>query len=205
MQETNPIEIDRRLRWLLVAVWRQMTGNSCIEASFTLHGALVELGIKSIVQPVAAFTSDAVNGCNTFLGKAGYDYFRKKVAVAGHVLPNYVPVPGAPEFFVSGGHVVVLVPELDLLMDATLDQIPNFPIPYVIGPAEELSHEEAKRFGTDQAWVGYLLVDDSIQVEAEHRKLIMDSGAVLARKGLQLDFSFDVLTTNTKLFERAVF
>lgn len=203
-QDTNRAELERRLMWLLVAVWRQMSDNNCIEASFTLHGALKELGVESTVQPVAAFTSDSVNDRTFFMGRAGYEHFRKKAAEAGHNMPDYTPVPDAPEFFVDGGHVVVLVPELELLMDATLGQVPDFPIQRVIGPADELSYEQAARFGTDEAWVGYLLVEDIIDLKSEHRKLIMDSGADLARKGLQLNFSNEAFTQGIKLFNRVV-
>lgn len=203
-QDANRAELERRLKWLLVAVWRQMSDNNCIEASFTLHGALKELGVESMVQPVAAFTTDSVNGRSAFLGRAGYEYFRKKAAEEGHSMPDYTPVPDAPEFFVDGGHVVVLVPELEFLMDATLGQIPDFPLQRVIGPADELSHEEAAIFGTDEAWVGYLLVDDVIDLKSEHRKLVMGSGADLARKGLQVGFNKEAFTPDTELFKRVV-
>lgn len=204
MQDANHAELERRLMWLLTAVWRQMSDNNCIEASLTLHGALKELGIESTVQPVAAFTSDSVNDRNVFLGRAGYEHFRKKAAEAGHIMPDYVPLPNAPKFFVDGGHVVVLVPGLKLLMDATLGQIPGFPIQRVIGPADELSHEEATTFGTEAAWVGYLLVDDTIDLNSDDQELIMKSGASLARKGLQVDFSNEAFTPGTELFTRVV-
>jgi hypothetical protein len=203
-QDVDRAELERRLMWLLMAVWRQMSDSNCIEASFTLHGALKELGVESKVQPVAAFTEDRINGRNAFLGRAGYEYYRKKVAEGGHSMPDYVPVPYAPDFFVDGGHVVVLVPELEFLMDATLDQIPDFPLQRIIGPADELSHHEPATFGTDDAWVGYLLVDDVIDLKPEHRKLIMGSGAELARKGLQVDFSREAFTPGTELFKRVV-
>lgn len=203
-QEVDRVELKRRLMWLLIAVWRQMSDNNCIEASFTLHGALKELGIESTVQPVAAFTSDSVSGRNAFLGRAGYGYFRKMAGERGHSMPDYTPVPDAPAFFVDGGHVVVLVPELKFLMDATLGQIPDFPLQYVIGPADELSHEEAATFGADEAWVGYLLVDDVIDLKPAHRELIMGSGAELARKGLLVNFSREAFIPGTKLFERVV-
>jgi hypothetical protein len=34
-------------------------------------------------------------------------------------------------------------------MDATLDQIPGFPLQRIIGPADELSHDQPATFGTD--------------------------------------------------------
>lgn len=203
-QDVDRAELERRLMWLLIAFWRQMSDSNCIEASFTLHGALKELGVESTVQPVAAFTSDSVNDRNVFLGRAGYEYFRKMAAEGGHSMPDYTPIPDAPEFFVDGGHVVVLVPELEFLMDATLDQVPDFPLKRVIGPADELSHDEPATFGTDEAWVGYLLVDDVIDLKPAHRKLIMDSGAQLARKGLQVDFSREAFTPGAELFKRVV-
>ncbi|QDW28613.1 hypothetical protein FFF93_001545 [Arthrobacter sp. KBS0702] len=70
----------------------------------------------------------------------------------------------------------MLFPELEFLMDATLDQIPDFPLQRVIRPADELSHDEPATFGTDDAWGGYLLVDDVIDLKPEHRDLIMGSG-----------------------------
>jgi hypothetical protein len=197
-------ELERRLMWLLKAVWRQMSDSNCIEASFTLHGALKELGVRSEVQPVAAFTEDRINERNAFLGRAGYEYYRKEVAAGGHSMPDYIPVPDAPDFFVDGGHVVVLVPDLEFLMDATLDQIPGFPLKHIIGPADKLSHDEPAMFGTDDAWVAYLLVDDVIDLKPAHRELIMGSGAELARKGLEVDFSREAFIPGTKLFNRVV-
>jgi hypothetical protein len=78
-----------------------MSDRNCIEASFTLHRALAELGVRSNVQPVAAWTVDRINDRYAFLGRVGYEYFRTKAAAEGHILPDYVPVPYAPDFFVD--------------------------------------------------------------------------------------------------------
>jgi hypothetical protein len=78
------------------------------------------------------------------------------------------------------------------------------PLQRIIGPADELRHDEPATFGSDDAWVGYLLVDDVIDLKPERRELITGSGAELAHKGLEVDFSREAFTPGTELFNRVV-
>lgn len=55
------------------------------------------------MQPVAAWTVDNTNGMTAFLGRAAYETVGEN-AVNDHLMPDYVPVPGAPDFFVDGAH-----------------------------------------------------------------------------------------------------
>lgn len=201
-------EVDRRLRWLVLAVWRQMADSNCIEASLTLHGALKELGIESVVQAVAVWTEDLPNKTNAFLGRAAYEHIRNWAAAEGHVMAEYphdsVAHAGFPDFFVDGGHVVVLLPEFDLLLDATLDQIPGFGIKHLIGSTVGMTHTEPAMFGKDDCTVAYFLVDDVVDMDPDHRDRIIRSGEDLGRMGHQVDFTDSVFEMNIPLFQRCV-
>lgn len=195
---------DREIAlWLARAVWKQQTDKNCIDASFTLSAALDLLGIGNRVVPVALIADHIPSQFRATSGTAAL----RHLAQHGALHEGQVPEPPADtaDFWVDGGHAVVVCEGVDLILDPTVDQFGIERLPFVFAPFSD-GHFDGEDFwqytygGNQEApevTVTYFEVSDIIKVDEVARLLSSVAGRELAFVGVVVDFDPAVIEEGT--------
>lgn len=195
---------DREIAlWLARAVWRQQTDMNCIDASYTLSAALDLFGITNRVAPVAVVAGHVASGQQAVCGRAAAQFLDRN----GGLPPGrtWEPPAGAPDFWVDGGHALVICEGLDLILDPTFDQFRIERLPFLYAPFSH-GHFDGEdfwqyTFGGDaeqpEAVVTYLEVGDVIELDEGARFLSSVAARELTSVGLAVDFDQAVVDEGT--------
>lgn len=187
--------------WLSKAIWRQQVEMNCLDATSTLLAALSTIGLDARIVPVAVIAEHNPTMYRAVSGDAAVRFLAERDGlVPGQPLPERPA--DSPDFWVDGGHAVVICEEAGLLLDPTADQFGVEDSPFVHGALDE-GDAEADIWSFDTGPAGsptgriiYLEVDDQIRIDEVAQSISAISGRELAFVGATVGFDPRVVNQN---------